>query len=126
MLEQQTSRCGVHVAIRAEVVERSCLFKPHVPDAIVSDESALREMLKGRSVYDVRRSGCSVKPYGTGPVALPTDLNYCPNLTDALPAADRSYLKGNHERMQHSGQQLDARLSNLCLTKCCVDIEERM
>ena len=95
------SRCGVHVAIRAGVVERSCFVKPHVPDATVSDEAALRELLKGRSVYDVRRSGCSVKPYGTGPVALPTDLSDCPNLTDALPAADRPYLKGKRERMRN-------------------------
>ena len=74
----------------------------------MSDEAALRELLKGRSICDVSRSGCSVKPYGTGPVALPTDLIDCPNVTDALPAADRLYLEGIHERMRNRDQQLDA------------------
>ena len=102
------SWCGVHIAIRAEVEERACFFKPDDPNAIASDEAALRELLRGRSVYDVSRSGCSVKPYGTGPVALPTDLIDCPNLSDVLPAADRLYLEGNHERMRNRDQQLDA------------------
>ena len=102
------SRCGVHNAVRAEVVERVCYFKPDGPNAIASDEAALRELLKGRSVYDVSRPGCSVKPHGSGPVALSTDLTDCPNLSDALPAADRLYLEGNHERMRNRIQQLDA------------------
>ena len=102
------SRCGVHVAIRAEVVGVLVFFKPRDPDAIVNDEAALRKLLKGRSVYDVSRSCRSVKPYETGPAALPTDSENCPNLADALPAVDRLYLEGNHERMRNCGQQLDA------------------
>ena len=92
--ESQPGPPGAECTVQSErkVEERACFFKPDDPNAIASDEADLRELLKGRPVYDVSRSGCSVKPYGTGPVALPTDLIGCPNLSDALPAA--SFISG--------------------------------
>ena len=36
------SRCGVHSAIPVEVEDRACLFKPDDPNAIASDDAALR------------------------------------------------------------------------------------
>ena len=61
-------RCSFHEAVRAEALQRAEFFWPDGFDADASsidvyhrsDESSLRELLRGRSVYDVSRSGCSV------------------------------------------------------------------
>ena len=96
---------SLHDAVRAEAVERSYYFKPDSPNALCTDEAALSELLKGRSCYDVSRSACSVKPFSSGPVALPSDLIDCLYLHDALPEDDRQFLEGNHERMRNHDQQ---------------------
>ena len=64
---------SMHEAVRAEAVERSYLFRPDSSnaDCARSDEAALSELLKGRTCYDVSRAACSVKPFNSGPVALP-------------------------------------------------------
>ena len=65
-----------------------------------SSEAALKELLRGKSVYDTYLSGCAVKPYGSGPVSLPKGLSRSPQLHDCINPDDRQYLQGNHERMQ--------------------------
>ena len=68
-------RGGVHVSIRAEVIERALLFAPDRQIAVGSDEAALRQLLKGQSVYAIDKTGCAVKPFGFGPVSLLKNLD---------------------------------------------------
>ena len=100
-------RNGVHESIRAEVTERAFLFAPDHQNASdnISDEAALRQLLKGQSVYAIDKSGCAVKPYGSGPVSLPDNLDNCPSLESSLPLEDRHFLEGDHERMRNHNPQ---------------------
>ena len=84
-----SSRCALHESVRAEVLERSLLFEPasNAPGSH-SEEAAIKELLRGRSVYAVGQVGCAMKPYGSGPVSLPNDLDNCFSLDDSLPPED--------------------------------------
>ena len=62
----------------------------------------------GRSVYEVGQVGCAVKPYGSGPVSLPKDLDNCLSIQDSLPSEDLLLLEGNHERMRNRDPELVA------------------
>ena len=84
-----------HEAVRAEAAERAYLFKPDSPNARCSDEAAPADLLKGRTCYDVNSAACTVKPFGSGPAALPSDLIDYPYLHSALPMPDRHYLEGD-------------------------------
>ena len=97
-LLEQTS---VHVSIRAEVIERALLFALDRQNAVGSDEAALRQLLKGQSVYAIDKTGCAVKPFGFGPVSLPKHLDNCPSLESSLPVEDLLFLEGDHERMRN-------------------------
>ena len=46
------ARCGAHESVRAEVLERGLLFAPEHPTARGTEEAALKELLRGRSVYE--------------------------------------------------------------------------
>ena len=89
------SRCALHESVRAEVLERSLPFEPssNAPGSS-SEEAALKELLRGRSVYEVGQVGCAVKPYGSGPVSLPNELNHCHRLEDHLALEDNFVLSG--------------------------------
>ena len=58
-------RLALHESGRAEVQERSLLSEPasNVPgSARQSEEAALKELLRGRSAYEVGQVGCEVNP----------------------------------------------------------------
>ena len=101
------SRCALHESVRAEVLERSLLFEPasNAPGSS-SEEAALKELLRGRSVYEVGQVGCAVKPYGSGPVSLPKYLDNCLRLEDSLPSEYLLFLEGNHERVRNPDPEL--------------------
>ena len=78
--------CALHESVRAEVLERALSLEQasNAPGSVF-EEAALKELLRGRSVYEVGQVGCAVKPYGSGPVSFPNDSDNCPSLGDSLP-----------------------------------------
>ena len=58
-----------------------------------SPEAALRELLSGRSLYEVE-SAVNLAPYQPGRVSLPTDLAGAPRLLDVAPPAAQFFWQG--------------------------------
>ena len=89
------------------MLEHSLLLEPAL-NALGSEsqEAALKELLRGRSVYEVGQAGCAVKPYGSGPVSMPKYLDKCLSLEDSLPSEDFFFQEGNHERMRNHDPEL--------------------
>ena len=100
--------CALHSTLRAETLDRASCFVECPNAEVVSDESALNQLLRGQSVYSVDKAGCAVKPYGSGPVSLPSSVEGCQLLEDMLESDDLLYLQGDHERMRNHNPQLDA------------------
>ena len=83
-------------AVRARfrtLVER----QPPALDA-PGQEAALRELLKGASLYDEHRSSTTLAPFNSDLVSCPDKLERCKLVSELLPASDRIFLE-DLERM---------------------------
>ena len=101
--------CALHEDIRARTLDRATIFcERQDAEDVPSDESALRTLLRGRSCYSTDHAGCAVKPYGSGPVSIPTNIDDCRLLEEMLPQDDLRFLEGDHERMRNHNPELDA------------------
>ena len=69
------------------------------PSDAPSSEAALRELLRGRSVYDETSSNVTLAPFRLEQVSLPQAAGQSPELREILPDHALSYLEGYQERM---------------------------
>ena len=67
----------------------------------VTPEAALRELLRGRSGYEIDKpSGSNLAPFQHSKVSLPVDVNGAPRAFALAPAYLRRFLEGFEERIQ--------------------------
>ena len=69
--------------MQAEVLARAreLVLGSSPPSDAPSEEAALRELLRGHSLYD-SEAAVNLAPYRPGQVSLPTDLRRAPRLED--------------------------------------------
>ena len=62
-----------------------------------SPEAALRELLRGRSLYETHAAGVSLAAYQSDLLSLPGDVRGAPFLSDIVGAEALSYLQAFHQ-----------------------------
>ena len=80
-------------------------------DARFNDEAALRELLKGRAVYDVDSVPTTLKPFKQNLVSRPASLHDAPFLCDVVSPDASIYLSGFEQRMFHPAHTWERLLS---------------
>ena len=101
-------------AVRSRVLSR----RPG-PEAPGEDE-ALRELLRGRGVYDDPGPLCSAAPYRATLVSLPASVDDAPEVAVELADWCASYLDGDLERMRrHCDDGLAEKLEEKKAFKPC-------
>ena len=70
-------------------------------------EAAYRELLKGRSVYEVESGNVNLAAYQEELLSVPDDVRDCPLVSDVLPAGARHYLEAYHERMLRTPEEFE-------------------
>eukprot|EP00959_Pyramimonas_sp_CCMP1952_P342272 7170818-Pyramimonas_sp.AAC.1 len=63
-------------------------------------EAALRELLRGQSVYETDLAPRNLVSYLSGKVSLPDSLLDCRFIEDIVSPGCRSFLEENHKRMR--------------------------
>ena len=71
-------------------------------------EVALKELLRGRGVYEVGPAGVDLAPYRSNLVSLPPNLEGSPNLAGLLPPEVPIFLEGEHELMRRTREETRA------------------
>ena len=69
-------------------------------------EAALRELLKGASLYDDHRSSTTLAPFNPDLVSCPEKLERCKLVSELLPPNDRIFLEGDLERMLRKDSEI--------------------
>ena len=82
------------------------------PSDAPSEEAALRELLRGHSVYEPV-SAVNVVPYRPGELSLPGCLRQAPLITEVCSDRARKYLEGEGERMLRSGPDVQQLLEEV-------------
>ena len=69
------------------------------PTDLDTPEGALRQLLRGRSPYDLGDVAVNIAPFRMESVSLPSSVSGCPRLIDVLPPGPRAHLEGYQQRM---------------------------
>ena len=96
-------------AMQQEVIDRvEGLMKVMEPTSRPPHtEAAYRELLKGRSVYEVESGNVNLAAYQEELLSVPDDVRDCPLVSDVLPAGARHYLEAYHERMLRTPEEFE-------------------
>ena len=70
-------------------------------------EAAYRELLKGRSVYEIESGNVNLAAYQEELLSVPDDVRDCPMVSDVLPAGARHYLEAYQERMLRTPEEFE-------------------
>ena len=84
-------------------------------DDCPTPKAALRELLRGRGLYQEDPSGDILAPFEPGIVSIPDHTDGCKNIVDMVGAVGQFYLEGDGQRMLRDRAEVEIELTELGL-----------
>ncbi|CAK0879112.1 unnamed protein product [Prorocentrum cordatum] len=89
-----------HAALQQHLLREALRRQAAAPQVMPKAEAALRELLRGQSVYETDLAPRNLVSYLPGMVSLPDSVLDCRFIEDIVSPRCRSFLEENHKRMR--------------------------
>ncbi|CAK0882062.1 unnamed protein product, partial [Prorocentrum cordatum] len=96
-----------HAALQQHLLREAHRRQAAAPGAMPKAEAALRELLRGQSVYETDSAPRNLVSYQPGKVSLPDSVLDCRFIEDIVSPGCRSFWEENHKRMRLEPETVD-------------------
>ncbi|CAK0883464.1 unnamed protein product, partial [Prorocentrum cordatum] len=96
-----------HAALQQHLLREAHRRQAAAPGVMPKAEAALRELLRGQSVYETDSAPRNLVSYQPGKVSLPDSVLDCRFIEDIVSPGCRSFLEENHKRMRLEPETVD-------------------